>query len=172
MRGQERGPPVTTQSTTPSGPATVPQAPSNPRISARGEGFTLSWGLHNNDDERAPVTSFKVRHREIGTSSWRHVTVTVTEQDCCELIITRLRNRHHYEAQVAAMNRLGTGPWADPDSVTPQAPISSPPSPIGDPDRSLSYLNLFWHNSNTGNNLWSDTCKGDRSFRIILGRPS
>ena len=171
MRGQERGPPVTTQSSTPSGPATVPQAPRNPRISARGEGFTLSWGLHNNDDERAPVTSFKVRHREIGTSSWRNVTVTVTAQDCCELIITRLRNRHHYEAQVAAVNRLGTGPWADPDSVTPQAPISSPPSPIGDPDRSLSYLNLYWHNSNTGNNLWADTCKGDRSFRIIWDGP-
>ena len=113
-----------------------------------------------------PVTSYLVRYRQIGTSSWQNVTV----DECCGKTITGLTNRRHYEVQAAAVNRLGTGPWAGPVNVTPQAPYSAPPAPTGDADLSLGTLALHWTTTGSGNDL-GDSCTGPKSFYIIWDGP-
>ena len=113
------------------------------------------------------MTSYLVRHRQIGTSPWQNVTVISDE--CCGKTITGLTNRLHYEVQMAAVNRLGTGPWAGPVNVTPQAPYSAPPAPTGDADLSLGQIGQGW--TTTGNNTLIDSCTGTKSFRIIWNGP-
>ena len=118
VRGLEEGRASSTDATTPDGPAAVPKEPRNLVTREEDEGFTASWGTPPDEDERAPVTSYLVRHRQIGTSPWQNVTVTSDE--CCGKTITGLTNRRHYEVQAAAVNRVGTGPWAGPVNVTPR----------------------------------------------------
>ena len=160
MRGLEEGPTSSASATTPDGPAAVPKEPHSMRARQRDQGFTTSWGAPADEDQRAPVTSYLVRHRQIGTSSWQNVSV----DECCGKTITGLTNRRHYEVQVAALNRLGTGPWSGLVNVTPQAPYSEPPAPTGDPDLSLGTLALHWTTP-------SNYCTGPRSFYIIWDGP-
>ena len=167
MRGLEEGPASSTAATTPDGPAAVPKEPRNLVTREKDQGFTASWGTPPDEDERAPVTSYLVRHRQIGTSPWQNVTVTSDE--CCGKTITGLTNRRHYEVQAAAVNRLGAGPWAGPVNVTPQAPYSAPPAPTGDADLSLDRLALHW--TTTGSNVLDDSCTGPKSFYIIWDGP-
>ena len=169
VRGLEGGPASRTSAVTPDGPADVPKEPRKLGVHQEDEGFTASWEKPPDEDERAPVTSYLIRHRQIGTSPWQNVTVMSDE--CCSKTITELTNRLHYEVQVAAVNRLGTGPWIGPVYVTPQAPQTPPPAPPGNPAFSLGYLNLFWKNSTTGNILLRDSCIGNRSFKIIWNGP-
>ena len=62
-------------------------------------------------DEPAPVTSYKVRYRQVGTSPWQNVTRANDDRSATQEI-NNLTNRNHYEVQVAAVNRVGTGQWA------------------------------------------------------------
>ena len=167
LRGLEEGPASSTSATTPDGPAAVPKEPRNMSARQRDQGFTASWGVPADEDQRAPVTSYRVRHREIGTSSWHNLSVTA--DDCCGKTITGLRNRRHYEVQVAAVNRLGTSPWSGLVNVTPQAPHSAPPAPTGDADLSLGPIGQGW--TTTGNNTLINSCIGPRSFYIIWDGP-
>ena len=160
LRGLEEGPASSTSATTPDGPASVPKEPSGMSARQRDQGFTASWGAPADEDQRAPVTSYLVRHRQIGTSPWQNVSV----DECCGKTITELTNRRHYEVQVAALNRLGTGPWSGLVNVTPQAPYSEPPAPTGDADLSLGTLALHWTTP-------SNSCTGPRSFYIIWDGP-
>ena len=166
MRGLDEGPASSTSATTPDGPATVPNETTSLRVVQGDQEFRASWGRPTEPDERAAVTEYKVRHRQIGTSSWRSVTV----DDCCAVTVTGLTNRRHYEMQVAAMNRVGTGPWAGPVNVTPQPPHTDPPAPTGDADLSLGTLGPSWTTANSGDYL-SDSCTGTESFRIIWSGP-
>ena len=95
MRGLEEGPASSTSATTPDGPADVPKEPRKLSVHEEDQGFTASWGTPPEEDERAPVTSYLVRHRQIGTSPWQNVTVISDE--CCGKTITGLTNRLHYE---------------------------------------------------------------------------
>ena len=162
LRGLEEGQASSTSATTPDGPAAVPKEPRNLVTREKDQGLTASWGAPADEDQRAPVTSYRVRHREIGTSPWQNVTVMSDE--CCRKTITGLTNRRHYEVQAAAVNRLGAGPWAGPVNVTAQAPHSAPPAPTGDPDLSLGTLALHWTTP-------SNSCTGPRSFYIIWDGP-
>ena len=166
MRGLEEGPASSTSATTPDGPADVPKEPRKLSVHEEDQGFTASWGKPPDEDERAPVTSYLVRHRKIGTSPWQNVTVISDE--CCSKTITGLTNRLHYEVQAAAVNRLGTGPWAGPVNVTPQAPATQPPAPTGDANLSLGQIGQGWET--TGNNL-IDSCTGTKKFQIIWNGP-
>ena len=166
MRGLEEGPASRASATTPDGPARVPDEPTNLNARNSDQGFTATWTQPADQDERAPVTSHLVRYRQVGTTSWQTTSV-----DCCAPSITGLTNRHHYEVQVAAVNRLGTGPWIGPVYVTPQARQTPPPAPPGNPAFSLGYLNLFWKNSTSGNILLGDSCIGNRNFKIIWNGP-
>ena len=167
VRGNE--PTATSAATaTPEGP---PSAPRNLTARGQDEGITASWQTPPAGDEPAPVTSYKVRYRQVGmgTSPWQNLTRANDDRSTTQEI-NNLTNRQHYEVQVAAVNRLGTGQWASV-KATPQAPYAAPPAPTGDPDLTLGTLGLFWDNSITGNTLWADTCTGSRSFRIIWDGP-
>ena len=172
VRGNE--PTATSAATaTPEGP---PSAPRNLAARGQDEGITASWQIPPAGDERAPVTSYKVRYRQVGmgTSPWQNLTRANDDRSTTQEI-NNLTNRQHYEVQVAAVNRVGTGQWASV-KATPQAPYAAPPAPTGDSDLTLGILGLFWdnpitENSITGNTLWADTCTGSRSFRIIWDGP-
>ena len=160
-------------SATPEGP---PSAPRNLAARGQDEGITASWQIPPAGDEQAPVTSYKVRYRQVGmgTSPWQNLTRANDDRSTTQEI-NNLTNRQHYEMQVAAVNRVGTGQWASV-KATPQAPDSPPPAPTGDAALTLGILGLFWdnpitENSITGNTLWADTCTGSRSFRIIWDGP-
>ena len=167
VRGNE--PTATSAATaTPEGP---PSAPRNLAARGQDEGITASWQTPPAGDEQAPVTSYKVRYRQVGmgTSPWQNLTRANDDRSTTQEI-NNLTNRQHYEVQVAAVNRVGTGQWASV-KATPQAPDSPPPAPTGDAALTLGILGLFWDNSATGNTLWADTCTGSRSFRIIWDGP-
>ena len=167
MRGLEEGPASSTSATTPDGPAAMPKEPRKLRVHEENQGFTASWGKPPDEDERAPVTSYLVRHRQVGTSPWQNVTVISDE--CCTTTITGLTNRLHYEVQAAAVNRIGTGPWAGPVNVTAQAPAAQPPAPTGNANLSLGQIGQGW--TTTGNNTLIDSCTGTKSFQIIWNGP-
>ena len=167
---------TSTASATPEGPPTASLAPRNLAARAQDEGITAWWQTPPAGDERAPVTSYKVRYRQVGmgTSPWQNLTRANDDRSTLQEI-NNLTNRQHYEVQVAAVNRVGTGQWASV-KATPQAPDSPPPAPTGDAALTLGILGLFWdnpitENSITGNTLWADTCTGSRSFRIIWDGP-
>ena len=167
VRGNE--PTATSAATaTPEGP---PSAPRNLTARGQDEGITASWQTPPAGDEPAPVTSYKVRYRQVGmgTSPWQNLTRANDDRSTTQEI-NNLTNRQHYQVQVAAVNRLGTGQWASV-KATPQAPDSPPPAPTGDATLTLGILGLFWDNSATGNTLWADTCTGSRSFHIIWDGP-
>ena len=167
VRGNE--PTATSAATaTPEGP---PLAPTNLTAHGQDEGITAWWQTPPAGDEPAPVTSYKVRYRQVGmgTSPWQNLTRANGDRSTTQEI-NNLTNRQHYEVQVAAVNRVGTGQWASV-KATPQAPDSPPPAPTGDAALTLGILGLFWDNSITGNTLWADTCTGSRSFRIIWDGP-
>ena len=167
VRGNE--PTATSAATaTPEGP---PSAPRNLTARGQDEGITAWWQTPPAGDEPAPVTSYKVRYRQVGmgTSPWQNLTRANDDRSTLQEI-KNLTNRQHYEVQVAAVNRLGTGQWASV-KATPQAPHAAPPAPTGDPDLTLGTLGLFWGKSITGNTLWADTCTGLRNFRIIWDGP-
>ena len=160
---------TSTASATPEGPTTAPLAPRNLAARGQDQGITAWWQTPPAGDERAPVTSYKVRHRRVGTSPWQNITRANDDRSATQEI-NNLTNRQHYQVQVAAVNRMGTGQWASV-KATPQAPDSPPPAPTGDATLTLGILGLFWDNSATGNTLWADTCTGSRSFRIIWDGP-
>ncbi len=167
VRGNE--PTATSAATaTPEGP---PLAPRNLAARAQDQVITASGQIPPAGDERAPVTSYKVRYRQVGmgTSPWQNLTRANDDRSATQEI-NNLTNRQHYQVQVAAVNRVGTGQWASV-KATPQAPDSPPPAPTGDAALTLGILGLFWDNSATGNTLWADTCTGLRSFHIIWDGP-
>ena len=156
---------------TPIGPPASLRAPRNLAARAQDEGITAWWQIPPAGDERAPVTSYKVRYRQVGmgTSPWQNLTRANDDRSATQEI-NNLTNRQHYQVQVAAVNRVGTGQWASV-KATPQAPDSPLPDPTGDAALTLGILGLFWDNSTTGNTLWADTCTGPRSFLIIWDGP-
>ena len=167
LRGLEAGPASITSANTPDGPATAPAPPSHLSTRQEDQGFTVSWRSPADEDARAPVTSYQVRYQQIGTTPWQNTSVP--SDDCCSTTITGLRNRHHYEVQVSAVNRLGASAWIGPDNVTPQAPTTEPPAPTGHADLNLGHIGQGW--ITTGNNTLFNSCTGTKSFQIIWNGP-
>ena len=123
---------TSTASATPEGPPTAPLAPRNLAARGQDQGITAWWQTPPAGDERAPVTSYKVRYRQVGTSPWQNITRANDDRSATQEI-NNLTNRQHYQVQVAAVNRVGMGQWASV-KATPQAPDSPPPAPTGDAD--------------------------------------
>ena len=164
-----------TASATPEGPPTAPLAPTHVRAEGQDQRITVRWHIPPAPDDRAPVTSYKVRYRQVGTASWQNVTRANDDRSALQEI-NNLTNRNHYEVQVAAVNLVGTGQWASV-KATPQAPHANPPDSISDPGLSLlsssdARLGLYWEISRTDNILWGDSCTGLRSFRITWDGPN
>ena len=156
---------------TPNGPPTVPPGPFG--LTAYGEDQALSvrWETPAAEDQRAPVTSYRMRYRQVGASSWRNVSHgndgLILWED-----ITGLTNRRAYEVQVAAVNRMGTGAWASVKG-TPQAPQAPPPGPEGDEAFEVGRLRIYWLDPDADhtNVLQRESCTGSEAFRAFWTGP-
>ena len=156
---------------TPNGPPTVPPGPFG--LTAYGEDQALSvrWETPAAEDQRAPVTSYRMRYRQVGASSWRNVShgndgLTLWED------ITGLTNRRAYEVQVAAVSRMGTGAWASVKG-TPQAPQAPPPGPEGNAAFGVGRLRIYWLDpvADHTNVLQRESCTGSEGFRVFWTGP-
>ena len=171
LRGSRRGPSATA-SATPEGPPTVPLAPGNLNADGNDRSIEVRWQWPAVEDARAPVTSNSVRYRQTGTSSWHNVP-HANDADSGRQVISELANRTHYEVQVAAVNRVGTGAWASA-KATPQAPSAPPPGPTGDDAFNLGPLGLYWDHTDAeggGNLLQTESCTGTQGFLVIWAGP-
>ena len=185
-RGNLEGP-VARASAEPEGPPEVPGVPRNLSVDNRDGALSLGWQVPGFIDSRAPVTSNLVRHREQGSSRWTTVSVprstAGTSYDYHE--ITNLTNRRHYEVQVAAVNRIGTGAWASV-VATPQGPAEPPPPPpdnqTEDRDLNVGPLGAHWTDRYGSDDYHPDTvplninsisndCSGTFSFKVFWAGP-
>ena len=157
--------------TTPNGPPTVPPGPSDLTAYGGDKALYVQWETPAAEEERAPVTSYRLRYRQVGTSSWRNVSRANVGLRLREEI-TGLTNRSAYEVQVAAVNRMGTGAWASVKG-TPQAPYAPPPGPEGVEAFDLGRLGAYWlHPAANGSNVLKvESCTGAEDFRVIWNGP-
>ena len=156
---------------TPNGPPTVPPGPFDLTAYGGDQALYVQWETPAAEEERAPVTSYLLRYRQVGTSSWRNVSRANVGLRLREEI-TGLTNRSAYEVQVAAVNRMGTGAWASVKG-TPQAPYALPPGPEGDEALDLGRLGVNWlHPAANGSNVLKvESCTGAEDFRVIWTGP-
>ena len=148
---------------------TAPGLPSNLQVISKDRALALSWGTPDDEDERAPVTAYRVRYRQVGSSSWRNVSRSSGSLSTIQTI-TGLTNRRAYQVQVAAVNRIGTGAWASGPG-TPQAP-PPPPEPEGDETFNVGRLGAYWADPDAnGNTLQKESCTGSEGFRVIWAGP-
>ena len=170
LRGSRRGPEATA-SATPEGPPTVPLAPGSLDADGNDRSISVWWQKPAGEDARAPVTSYRVRYRQVGTLSWRNVS-RANDDDSGRQVISDLANRTHYEVQVAAVNRVGTGAWASA-RATPQGPTAPPPEPEGDETSDVGTLSTYWDHPDARRNLLQiESCSGSLSFRVIWAGPA
>ncbi len=155
---------------TPIGPPTLPGKPLHLDITGGNEVLAVLWSNGPDEDERAPVTTYEVRYRRVGTASW--TTVSRSNDDLStHQHIPELTNQVAYEVQVRAVNRIGPGAWTT-GKGTPQAPPQHTPGPAGDEAFDVDRLGAYWADPDAGGNtLWKESCTGAQSFRIIWNGP-
>ena len=170
LRGDLEGPSATA-SATPEGPPTVPLAPGSLDTDGNDKSISVWWQQPAGEDARAPVTSYRVRYRQVGTSSWRNVS-RANDDHSGRQEITGLANRTHYEVQVAAVNRVGAGAWASA-RATPQGPTEQPPEPEGNETFDVGTLSTYWDHPDARRNLLQiESCSSSLSFRVIWAGPA
>ena len=164
------------QSDTPEGPPAAPGPPGRILVVAGPEWIWAYWDQPVLRDPRAPVTSYRIRYRRLGTSSWSYRPSVQGDSDRT-VTIEPLRNRTTYEVQVAAVNRLGTGAWVT-GKATPQAKPAPPPEPP--PGRGVSHnvgqLHVWWNERDVDGRFWGgymrpQFCTGTRSFTVYWHGP-
>jgi hypothetical protein len=99
---------------------TTPAAPS---ATMSADGTTVTVGYTPNSSGGSAVTGYSVRYRVFGTSTW---TVLNRASDTASVAIGGLSTSTKYEAQVAATNAIGTGPWSSLVSATTDTTPSAP----------------------------------------------
>ena len=158
--------------TTPEGTPTVPPAPTSLTAYGEDQSLYVRWEIPAGEDARASVTSYLVRYRQVGASSWRNVSRINVGSSVRKEDITGLTNRRAYEVQVAAVNRMGTGAWASVKG-TPQAPYAVPPGPEGDEAFELGRLSIYWldPDADQTNVLQRESCTGSEGFRAFWTGP-
>ena len=155
--------------TTPIGPPTLPGKPLHLGITRGNQVLTVSWSNRPDEDERAPVTTYEVRYRRVGTASWTTVSRSnddlSTHQRIPELRPGGLRGAGQ------SGERIGPGAWTT-GKGTPQAPPQPAPGPAGDEAFDVGRLGAYWADPDAGGNtLWKESCTGAQSFRIIWTGP-
>ena len=184
LRGSLTGP-ASTARATPEGPPTVPPPPTQVIAFRTDDGHAVAWIRIANEDPRARVTAYRVRWRRTGTQRWTETPNVADADNIAIQNINALTNGTHYEIQVAAVNRVGTGAWAS-TSYTPQqawgeALDEAETANIGsDTDLGIAGLFAYWTASYGSTNshpntavawLTLDSCTGAHSFRIYWDLP-
>ncbi len=159
-----------------SGRPTVPDAPARVLTSSGPEYIWVYWDSPSEQDDRAPVTSYRIRYRPLGRSSWSYGASVQGDLDRTTTI-TGLRNRTTYEVQVAAVNRIGTGAWVS-GKATPQAqPVPAPEPPPGQSvSHNVGSLNAWWHGRDIdgrlrGSYMRPQYCTGTMAFTVYWHGP-
>ena len=171
LRGTLEGP-VSTGTATPEGPPTAPLPPTGLTVYEGHGNLGLSWEPPTIQDERAPVTGYRVRYREEGRS-WR--TASRSDASIQWQTITGLRNGLTYEVQVASVNRVGAGAWTS-SRGTPQGELSKPPGPVGLKAFNVGSLNVWWLGTDPNGKHWGnlremESCAGTYPFTVIWAGP-
>ena len=104
-----------------SGTQAAPNAPAAPQAVAPASG-ELDWFWDCPLDNGAKVASFRVRYRVAGLSAWSpsNTGVSVTT---ARYALTGLTNGTAIEAQVQAVNSVGSSPWSSTGSATPSGTV-------------------------------------------------
>ena len=162
---------------TPEGPPSVPSKPAILNVTGGDESLTAFWVGPVAEDRRAPITSYRVRYRLLGSSSWTSGSRADGDLSIWQNI-TGLTNRRAYEVQVAAVNRIGTGAWIS-GRGTPPGPQEPPEDPV-DAALDVGALTAIWtahfgsdeiHPDADGNLLRIESCTGSKSFRVFWAAP-
>ena len=146
-------------------------APTNLRTYEGDQSLQVAWSWPEVRDPSAPVTSYRMRYRQLGASRWQNEPL---DDDSGWHTISGLTNRRHYEVQVAAVTRLGTGAWASTKG-TPQAlSPSAAPGPVGDEAFNVDRPNAYWEDPYVGgrNILREQHCTGTKGFTVIWADPN
>ena len=101
-----------------SGTQGSPSAPAAPQATAPTSG-ELDWFWNCPLDNGARVTAFDFRHRVAGLTAWQPTVQVNTARH----VLTGLTNGDAIEAQVRAINSVGTGPWSSTGSATPSGEV-------------------------------------------------
>jgi hypothetical protein len=94
------------------------------RAAVDGATITISWTTPVSDGG-APITGYLVRYRPVGSATWSEVQ---RPADVASISPTGLTQNQKYEAQVAALNVVGTGPFSALASATTPTPPAVPTS--------------------------------------------
>ncbi|WP_253768159.1 fibronectin type III domain-containing protein [Goodfellowiella coeruleoviolacea] len=107
----------------PTQPPSPPGAPTEVSASAGDGSATVTWAPAPNN--RAPITAYRVSW-QASNGRTGEITVAGTAR---RATVTGLANGVRHTLTVAATNRVGTGPGASADPVTPTAPVSPADAP-------------------------------------------
>ena len=119
------GPWSSSSTATPVSSASVPSAPSAPRLAAGDGQLTASWTAPSDNGSR--IDDYDVRYRPSG-GGWTELPDGV-KSTATTATITGLRNGTSYEVQVRAGNSVGDGPWSGSATATPVSSASVPSAP-------------------------------------------
>ena len=76
--------------------------------------FTLTWNAPPSEEQNGDIIGYTVQvtHQNSGPDEHSHVTITTLS-----FMATSLAQDTRYRASVAAMTRVGTGPYSAPISI-------------------------------------------------------
>jgi hypothetical protein len=117
-------------------PASVPGTPAGVAATAASGAATVSWGAARSN--RAAIDGYVVSWRSSSGATGSRVVSGNTRKTT----VSGLANGTSYTFSVAARNRVGTGPAASADSVTPLAAAAAPGGLTA--DLSGTNVNLSW----------------------------
>jgi hypothetical protein len=103
-------------------------APLAPKATAALSGPQIVVGWTPPNTGGTAITGYLVRYRESGTTDWEEATAAA---DAVSLTFGQLKANTTYEAQVAAENAVGIGPFST--SVTKKTPTVPAALPVGSP---------------------------------------
>ena len=168
--------PPARETATPLGPPTAPGVPRNLDVASRDASLFATWDPPK-EDERAPITDYRVRYRRASSSGrLTNVSRSATYNGPAQLV-SDLTNGTTYEIQVSSVNRIGASAWT---SATGTAQVQEdPPSDDGLAELNVGGLTAYWTDgprsydphSRGDDNLLRGTCVETANFRVFWAGP-
>jgi titin len=134
---------------TPSYPDLVPGVPTAPRdlvASPRSGGASLTWRSVASSNGYS-VSDYVIEYRLVGAATWTPLPDSVSTSR--SRTVTGLPNGAEYEFRVAAVNRLGAGPWTEPVALVTGAP-TAPGRPSASAEDGYT-VRLAWSSPSSSN---------------------